>query len=74
MSRGSVERSRQKSRLLLYESAALNDRIMTRKALLWFVVGLVVIIAALLYRARFVNNRLNVEPHAREEIEKAKKR
>jgi hypothetical protein len=47
---------------------------MTRKALLWFVVGLVVIIAALLYRARFVNNRLNVEPHAREEIEKAKKR
>ena len=74
MSRGSVERSRQKSRLLLYESAALNDRIMTRKALLWFVVGLVVVIVALLYRARFVNNRLNVEPHAREEIEKAKKR
>jgi len=43
------------------------------RTLVWLIVAAVLLIAVLLYRFRS-GGRLNVEPHAREEIEKAKQR
>jgi hypothetical protein len=42
------------------------------RTLLWITVAVVLMIALLVYRSRRTN--LNVDPHAREEIEKAKRR
>jgi hypothetical protein len=42
------------------------------RTLVWIIVAVVLMIAMLFYRSRRTN--LNVEPHAREEIEKAKRR
>jgi hypothetical protein len=43
------------------------------RTLLWLIVAAVLVIGFLLYRSRSGSN-LDVEPHAREEIEKAKRR
>jgi hypothetical protein len=44
-----------------------------KSAWLLLIVAIALLIGLLLYRSRSSNN-LNVEPHAREEIEKAKQR
>jgi hypothetical protein len=43
------------------------------RTLLWFILAAVLVIALLLYRARSGRN-LDVDPHAREVIEKARRR
>jgi hypothetical protein len=46
-----------------------------RKGLIWFLIAAAVLIGALVYRSQSRSpNSLNVEPHAREVIEKAKQR
>ena len=42
------------------------------RTLVWITVAVVLVIALLFYRSRGTN--LDVDPHAREEIEKAKRR
>jgi hypothetical protein len=42
------------------------------RSLVWVIVAVVLVIALLFYRSRRTN--LDVDPHAREEIEKAKRR
>jgi hypothetical protein len=42
--------------------------------LLFVVVAAVLVIGFFLYRSHFSGNRLQVDPHAREEIDKAKRR
>jgi hypothetical protein len=42
------------------------------RSLVWIIVAVVLVIALLFLRSRRTN--LNVDPHAREEIEKAKRR
>jgi hypothetical protein len=49
-----------------------SDRSMNR-TLLWLIVAAIVLIGFLLYRSRSGRN-IDVDPHAREEIEKAKRR
>jgi len=44
-----------------------------KKALLWLFI-IVLVIAFVFYRSRSPRSNLNVEPHAREVIEKAKRR
>jgi hypothetical protein len=44
-----------------------------KRTTLWLVVAAVLVIAFLLYCSRLAKD-LNVDPHAREEIEKAKRR
>jgi hypothetical protein len=43
------------------------------RTLLWLIVAAVLAIGLLLYRSHFRGNRLQVDPHAREEIEKARR-
>jgi hypothetical protein len=43
------------------------------RTLLWLIVATVLVIGLLLYRSHFRGNRLQVDPHAQEEIEKAKR-
>ena len=45
-----------------------------RRALLWLIVVAAMILAYLFYSSRPSEPRLNIDPHAREEIEKAKRR
>ena len=42
--------------------------------LVWMIVALIVVLGFVLYRSRSAKPRLNVEPHAAQEIEKAKRR
>jgi hypothetical protein len=49
-----------------------SDRSMNR-TVLWLIVAAVLVIGFVLYRSRSGTN-LNVAPHSREEIEKAKRR
>jgi len=51
----------------------LNQRT-TRRAVLGIILAAALIVAALYYRARSSGNRLDVDPHAAGEIEKAKHR
>jgi hypothetical protein len=44
-----------------------------RRILLWLIAAAILVTGFLLYRSRSADN-LNVEPHARETIEKAKQR
>jgi hypothetical protein len=44
-----------------------------RRMVLWLIVAAVLVIGVALYRSRS-RTKLNVEPHAREVIEKAKRR
>jgi len=46
----------------------------THHVLLWLVAAAFLLIAVLLYRSCTSGNKLNVEPNAAEEIEKAKRR
>jgi hypothetical protein len=43
------------------------------RTLLWLLVAAIIVIGLLLYRSHFRGNRLQVDPHVREEIEKAKR-
>jgi hypothetical protein len=43
------------------------------RTLLWLIIAAVLVIGLLLYRSHFRENRFQVDPHAREEIEKAKR-
>jgi hypothetical protein len=45
-----------------------------RRMLLWLIVVAAIIAAYILYSSRASEPRLNIDPHAREEIEKAKRR
>ena len=45
-----------------------------RRALPWLIVIVALILAYVLYSSRASQPRLNIDPHAREEIEKAKQR
>ncbi len=45
-----------------------------QKILLWLILAAAIVIAIVLYRSHTSSSRLNVEPHAAEEIEKAKRR
>ncbi len=45
-----------------------------RRALPWLMVVVALILAYVLYSSRPSEPRLNIDPHAREEIEKAKRR
>jgi beta-lactamase regulating signal transducer with metallopeptidase domain len=45
-----------------------------RTRILWLAVALILLIALVLYRNRNSTGKLNVEPHAAEEIEKARRR
>jgi hypothetical protein len=45
-----------------------------RKALPWLIVIVVIILAYVFYSSRASEPRLNIDPHAREVIEKAKRR
>jgi hypothetical protein len=57
---------------LLSHYPEIGSSNMNRK-LLWLIVAAVLVIGFVLYRSRSGRN-LNVDPHAREEIEKAKRR
>jgi len=46
----------------------------TNRTLLWLVAAAILFIAVLLFRSYTSRSRLNVDPHAAEEIEKAKRR
>jgi hypothetical protein len=46
----------------------------THHALLWLVAAAFLFLAVLVYRSYTSSSHLNVEPHAAEEIEKAKRR
>jgi hypothetical protein len=45
-----------------------------KRLLLFVIAAAVLVIGFFLYRSHFSANRLQVDPHAREEIEKAKRR
>ena len=45
-----------------------------RRMVLWLIVVVAVILSYVLYSSRASEPRLNIDPHAREEIEKAKRR
>lgn len=47
---------------------------MQAKLFLWIALAALLIIGYAVYRQRDESGRLNVEPHAREEIEKARRR
>jgi hypothetical protein len=44
------------------------------RQVIWLIIAAVAILAYILYQSRRVSNDLDVEPHAAEEIEKAKHR
>jgi hypothetical protein len=46
----------------------------TYRVFLWWVAAAVLVVAVFLYRSRNSGSVRNVEPHAAEEIEKAKRR
>jgi hypothetical protein len=45
-----------------------------KSKLLWLIVGVALILGCVLYFYRASRNRLDIDPHAAEEIEKAKRR
>jgi len=45
-----------------------------KQTTLWLIIAGVLILAYAIYQSRRVSNDLDVEPHAAEEIEKAKRR
>jgi hypothetical protein len=45
-----------------------------RTILVWLILAAALVIAVLVYRSHASRSRFNVEPHAAEEIEKAKRR
>jgi hypothetical protein len=45
-----------------------------RRALLWLIVVFAILLGIVLYSSRVSKPHLNIDPHAREEIEKAKRR
>lgn len=51
-----------------------HEELHMKPALLLAIAAGALIIALLVYRPHFSGNRLQVDPHAREEIEKAKRR
>jgi hypothetical protein len=51
-----------------------NYRYSMRKALPWLIIVVALILAYVFYSSRASEPRLNIDPHAREEIEKAKRR
>jgi hypothetical protein len=55
------------------DASALKKHSM-RRALPWLIVAVALILAYVLYSSRASEPRLNIDPHAREEIEKAKRR
>jgi hypothetical protein len=44
-----------------------------KQTILWLILAGVIILAYVVYQSQRSNNDLNVEPHAAEEIEKAKR-
>ena len=47
---------------------------LTNRTILWLIAAVVLLVAVFLYRCCFSGTHVNVEPHAAEEIDKAKRR
>jgi len=57
-----------------YPKRKTRAHTMNRNVALWLAIAIVIVAAYAIYRSSHSTGRLNVEPHAAEEIEKAKRR